>query len=203
MKTPLYLLLLVVTPIAATSLYGQADSTSIPRVELRGTLLYNTTSTPGTGYYFGETRAYTWAIQPGVGVFLYKYLAVDVECRFQRTRTESDYAGSRWEVAKTGYTSKNQIFLSAGLGCNIPVLKRIWVFGQLKAGLFWTGTGSGTGEDEDLVWSVRETVFPILQGGAKLFVSERAAVIIQLQYDCVNDEKQRTTTIGMGLAAYL
>jgi hypothetical protein len=202
MKATSGLLIILATLISATVVRSQEDTVRIPRVELTGSFLYSMSSMPSSNNYEGETRSYTWAIQPGVAVLVVGYLEVGIEARYQQTRTETDYPGSRWQTATTEYTSTGTLVISIGPGYNLPLGPRIWLFAHLKAGLYWTANGWGSGGEESPKWSTNQGVFPVVQGGFKFFLSSRAAVIVQFQYDRLSEEKERTTTLGVGLAAY-
>ena len=205
MKLRVGTLIVLVLLVCTGMLSAQEDSVWVPRLELSGSFLYSESTVPLTDYfgYDYKSSTYTWAIQPGVGLFIVGYLELGVNIRYQRTRTETEHPATRGIPHRDYYTSTSSLIVSLGPGYNLPLGRRAWLYLQLKAGLYWTANGEGSGLEETPKWSGNQSVFPIVQGGFKFFLSARSALIVQLQYDRLSKEKERTTTFGMGLASYL
>ena len=208
MSSQKFLIADVVFGIASDAL-AQQDSITVPHFDLKGTLQYSANSVPGSSVYRGETRGYTWALQPGFGVFVAGLLQVDTEIRFQRTTTEVDYPGNQWEARRTTRATSDEISLAVGPCYNLPMSSRAWAFVSVKIGLLWRGTlqetsySWGTPHDEGTNWAPRDIVFPLLQAGIKLYVAPQSFLMLDIQYDRLSELERRTTTIGIGLGVVL
>jgi hypothetical protein len=174
--------------------WSQSDSVNGQRSwELSGSVFFSSnTQTHGQIEYTTNT----WAVQPAVAYLWGKHIELSFDIQYQGERDYADWPDSR--VAVTNSTLRAAI----GLGANLPIASGVWVFGIAKVGISWN-----YGSYSDLVgsashWSAPSVVFPIIQGGAKLFVNQGCAVIVAFQYDHVSSS-QSIVTLGVGFAAYL
>jgi hypothetical protein len=202
-------LIAVVVLLMASDAHAQLDSVMLPGIELRGAFQYSANSVPGTSVYKGETRVYTWALQPGVGVFIAGLLELDAEIRFQQSTSEVEYPGTPWDRRRTERTITDEIFLALGPSYNVPLTSRLWAFASVKVGLDWRGEvretsySWGTADDQRMGWSPRDVVFPMLQAGVKLFVAPQTCLLLEIQYDRLSELERKTTTVGVGLGVLL
>jgi len=207
MKSRISIPIVIAVLVSIEAVWAQQDSVKIPSVELSGSFMYSMSSIPRASYTGAEleTRTNTWAIQPAIAVFVFGYLQVCLESRFQWTRTETDYPSFPYQLARTDYISTSSIFVSVGPGYNLPLGPHAWVFLNLKGGLYWTmkDQGSVSESEQPAKWSTNQTVLPIIQGGFKFLLSTHSALIVQVQYDRLTDDKRRTTSFGMGFATFI
>ncbi len=202
--TRITLSLILALFICINSGNAQSDSLHWPLWELSGSFFYSSSTQASLPMFMGNTsRTRTWAIEPGITWFADQYSGIGLDFRYEQFRRETEYdtdaeSGAIW----SDYSGTLQVAI--GLDNNLPLLRSVWVYANLKVGVTWEHAGGNNAYGSPYsFWSSPKIVFPIFQGGLKYFLFSRCATVLQLQYNRMTSDSHSDFSVGIGLAVYL
>jgi hypothetical protein len=74
---------------------------------------------------------------------------------------------------------------------------------KVRAGVYWTVSRYDEDTDYPEEFSRTQTLVPVIQAGFKFFLSPRAAIVAQVQYERLSESKVKSTTFGVGISVFL
>jgi hypothetical protein len=203
MKSYTSIVLVLLPLILPGVLKAQQDSSFNPIAELSGSVSYAHNSTSHDAYSSSayETTRHTWAIQPSVGVFVFEFLEVGLDVRYQRSRENSEFTSDHpSHLGMLSGSTTNTIAVALGPTYNLPLNQGIWVYAQLHLGLQWSAVTWDLWGDQSPKWSSTQVAFPIVQGGFKFFLNARSAFVVHCQFEQVTKTPKGIVAFGLGFS---